>query len=318
MQATATMLSRNVMKAAALRPRRHRRRCSPALSVFAFSSTAKGDDASSEPPPISANVVQGPSLLHTSVSRPSPSLMILPGLRSLPFWTRYDASTGKNQIAYQDPTLTKIVDHLERHADVIRNEYIKVAPLLESDYKMDASNEHSLHKGKWDWHSYMTKGQIQGQFGQYFPHTTSILQELRQTPENGLPSWLLLEDIPFGYAFFSTLHANSSIGAHTSPMNLRWRIHLALDVPQDSAREDENTGLPLCGIRVGNQVRCWKEGTALVLDDAYNHEVWNNTNQKRVLFLLDIWHPDISLKERQDIVGMFKHAREQGWYSKSN
>ena len=240
--------------------------------------------------------------------------MFLPGLRSLPLWTRYDEKTGNNQVAYQDPTVTKVIEHLEANADVIRQEYEKVAPLLESDYKYD--NEHSLHKGTWDWHSYMTKGQIQGHFGQYFPKTTQILQSLRQTPDNGLPSWMLLEDIPFGYAFFSTLHAQSSIEAHTSPMNLRLRIHLALKTPQESARQDPKTGLPLCGIRCGTNVQCWTEGKALVLDDSYDHEVWNHTNEKRVLFLLDMWHPDVSLKERQDIVGMFKHAHEQGWYTK--
>jgi aspartate beta-hydroxylase len=94
------------------------------------------------------------------------------------------------------------------------------------------------------------------------------------------------------------------------------RIHLALKTPQESARQDPKTGLPLCGIRCGTTVQCWAEGKALVLDDSYDHEVWNHTNEKRVLFLLDIWHPDVSLKERQDIVGMFKHAHEQGWYTK--
>jgi hypothetical protein len=51
--------------------------------------------------PTMANVVQGPSLLLTSLHRPEPTLMMLPGLRSLPFWTN---STG--QVAYQDPQMT--------------------------------------------------------------------------------------------------------------------------------------------------------------------------------------------------------------------
>ena len=271
---------------------------------------------SGDPPPISANVVQGPSLLQTSVPRSSPSLMFLPGLRSLPFWTSYDASSDTNRIAYQDPTLTKVLHHLEANVDLIRDEYNRVAPTLESDYKHDAANEHSLHQGTWDWHSYMTKGQMQGHFGQYFPETTGVLQALRQTPDNGLPTWCLLEDIPFGYSFFSTLHPQSKIKAHVSPMNFRWRIHLPLEVPADAAEPDlENSELPRCGIRVGRQVQTWTNGKALVLDDSYEHEVWNNTETKRVLFLLDIWHPDISLQERKDIVGMFKHAQKQGWYN---
>jgi Aspartyl/Asparaginyl beta-hydroxylase len=269
----------------------------------------------SDKPPIAANVIQGPSLLQTSVPRSNPSLMFLPGLRSLPFWTSYDAKSDTNRIAYQDPTLTHVVSHLQANVEAIREEYCKVAPTLESDYKLDAANEHSLHKGQWDWHSYMTKGQMQGHFGQYFPETTKILQALRQTPDNGLPTRLLLEEIPFGYAFFSTLHPQSKIQAHVSPMNLRLRIHLPLEVPVNGAEEDSD-GMPKCGIRVANQVQTWTRDKALVLDDSYDHEVWNNTDHKRVLFLLDMWHPDISLKERMDIVGMFKHAHDQGWYGK--
>jgi Aspartyl/Asparaginyl beta-hydroxylase len=241
--------------------------------------------------------------------------MFLPGLRSLPFWTSYDSSSDTNRIAYQDPTLTKVVSHLEKQVDVIRQEYNRVAPLLQSDYKHDAANEHSLHQGTWDWHSYMTKGKIQGQFGQHFPETMQILQQLRQNENDGSPSWLLLENIPFGYAFFSTLHPHSNIKAHVSPMNLRYRIHLPLQVPPNATQLDNSKQqLPLCGIRVGNQVQTWTEGKALVLDDSYDHEVWNNTDHRRVLFLMDIWHPDISIKERKDIVGMFRHAQEQGWY----
>ena len=293
--------------------------------------------SSNQSPPIAANVIQGPSLLQTSVARSSPSLMFLPGLRSLPFWTSYDAASDTNRIAYQDPTLTKVVEHLETHIDTIRDEYHRVAPKLPSDYQHDASNEHTLHKGEWDWHSYMTKGQLDGHFGQYFPETTSILQALRQTPDNGVPTMCLLEDIPFGYAFFSTLHPHSKIQAHVSPMNLRWRIHLPLEVPDNAAEpnsESESSSsssssttatttttnnstktlLPRCGIRVGQQVQTWTRGKALVLDDSYEHEVWNDTDQTRVLLLLDMWHPDISIQERKDIVGMFRHAKEQGWY----
>jgi len=250
--------------------------------------------------------------------------MFLPGLRSLPFWSRYDAKSDTNRIAYQDPTLTKVVQHLEANVDLIREEYNRVASTLVSDYKHDAANEHSLHQGSWDWHSYLSKGQMQGHFGQYFPNTTRVLQELRQAPDTGLPTLCLLEDIPFGYGFFSTLHPHSSIKAHCSPMNFRWRIHLPLEIPDDADQlqskcmgegTDNTQQLPRCGIRVGQQVQTWTNGKALVLDDSYEHMVWNDTDSKRVLFLLDIWHPDISLKERKDIIGMFQYSQKQGWYN---
>ena len=251
---------------------------------------------SSEP---TTTVVQGPSLLKTSLDRPNPSLVQLPGLRSLPFWTQ---PMGKeNIVAYQDKQVSFCVEHLQNHWATLRDEYHRVAPQMPSDY--ERANDHlKLHDGTWDWHSYMLKGKIQGHFCAHFPETTSILQTLRD-------EGLLFEGLPFGYTFFSTLHPRSKIAPHTAPMNFRLRIHLPLSVPvvPDNAGDEH----PPCGIRVGPLIRTWKEGEALVLDDAYRHAVWNETDATRVLLLVDIWHPDVTMTERQEIVEMFAAAAEQ-------
>jgi hypothetical protein len=101
-------------------------------------------------------------LLRTPVARPSPSLLFLPGLRSLPFWTSPDNS----RIAYGDPVVSHVVNHLEKHANTIRNEYLskqqqgtKVPPT--NDYH---DHEKTLHEGKWEWFSYLKKGNVQGDF----------------------------------------------------------------------------------------------------------------------------------------------------------
>ena len=91
---------------------------------------------------------------------------------------------------------------------------------------------------------------------------------------------------------------------------MRLRIHLPLAVPTDSVTEG-STELK-CGIRVGPVVKPWTQDKALVLDDAYDHEVWNETDQTRVLLLVDIWHPDVTMVERQEIVGMFEQAKGDG------
>lgn len=135
----------------------------------------------------------------------------------------------------------------------------------------------------------------------------------------------MLFGTPFSFCFFSTLHGQSSIKAHSGPMNLRLRMHLPLIVPSKD-KDDSTTApppsrsesgsssqLPKTGIQVADQVREWYEGSAIVLDDSYVHEVWNNTDQSRVLFLLDLWHPDIKMEEREKIAKMFAHAREKGW-----
>jgi hypothetical protein len=73
-----------------------------------------------------ATVIKGPSLLTaTGIDRPSPSLFLLPGLRSLPFWTApYTDGNGQTIIAFQDPKVTSIVRHIESFTSQIREEYI--------------------------------------------------------------------------------------------------------------------------------------------------------------------------------------------------
>ena len=70
-----------------------------------------------------------------------------------------------------------------------------------------------------------------------------------------------------------------------------------------------------CGIRVGPIYRTWLPGHALLFDDSYNHEVWNHTNMKRVVLLVDLWHPDITQQERSDVIAMFHQAKEKGWWT---
>lgn len=246
---------------------------------------------------LASDIVKGPSLLRTSLHRPAPSLVFLPGLRSLPFWTQLDAENN-TRVAYQDPELQYAVQYLEENWSTIANEYNSFEDLLPpSDYSYKET-EHKLHIGQWDWHSFMLKGKVQHPFCQQFPQTATILQKLRH-------EGLLFAGTPFGYSFFSTLHPKSSIAAHSAPMNFRVRVHLPLLVPEMGS----------CGIRVGPITRTWSEGKALVLDDSYEHEVWNETESRRVILLVDLWHPDVTMQERKDIVDLFDHAQKQGWWS---
>ena len=121
---------------------------------------------------------------------------------------------------------------------------------------------------------------------------------------------------PFSFCFFSTLHGKSSIKAHSGPMNLRLRMHLPLVVPKKKPSTD-NTH-PAVGIRVADQQREWHEGSAIILDDSYVHEVWNESEEPRVLFLLDLWHPDVRNEEKEKITNMFDFARDKGWIGKKS
>jgi beta-hydroxylase len=48
-----------------------------------------------------------------------------------------------------------------------------------------------------------------------------------------------------------------------------------------------------CRIRVGNDVRAWREGKSLIFDDSNEHEVWNDCDAHRVVLFVDFVRPTI-------------------------
>ena len=83
-------------------------------------------------------------------------------------------------------------------------------------------------------------------------------------------------------AFFSILAPGKHIPAHRGAYNGVLRFHLGLIVPEPHER---------CRIRVGNEYRSWREGEALIFDDSFNHEVWNDTEGYRVVLFVDFPRP---------------------------
>jgi beta-hydroxylase len=93
----------------------------------------------------------------------------------------------------------------------------------------------------------------------------------------------LLARVPdLSNAFFSILSPGKHIPAHRGAYNGLLRLHLALKVPDPRER---------CRIRIGNEMRTWREGEALVFDDSFNHEVWNETDGVRVVLFVDFARP---------------------------
>lgn len=83
-------------------------------------------------------------------------------------------------------------------------------------------------------------------------------------------------------AMFSILSPRKHILDHRGPYKGVLRYHLGLIVPQDA---------PACRIRVGQDIRHWEEGKSLVFDDTVNHEVWNDTDETRVVLFVDVLRP---------------------------
>ncbi len=79
--------------------------------------------------------------------------------------------------------------------------------------------------------------------------------------------------------YFSILKPGTQISAHIGDTDAYYRFHFGLIIPE---------GLPGCGIQVGCEKRAWKENDFIVFNDIYKHTAWNNTNQLRVVLIIDV------------------------------
>lgn len=93
----------------------------------------------------------------------------------------------------------------------------------------------------------------------------------------------LLEKVPnLQTAMFSILAPGYHIPAHKGVTKGILRCHLGLIVPKDREK---------CRIRVDDVITPWKEGEIFVFDDTFEHEVWNDTDEERVILLFDFDRP---------------------------
>lgn len=83
-------------------------------------------------------------------------------------------------------------------------------------------------------------------------------------------------------AMFSILSPNKHILPHRGPYKGVLRYHLGLIVPTEKEA---------CRIRVGQDVRHWEQGRSLIFDDTFDHEVWNDTDEVRVVLFVDVLRP---------------------------
>ena len=110
------------------------------------------------------------------------------------------------------------------------------------------------------------------------PKTTAVLESL--------PLMRVADHAP--EILFSVLKPHTHIPPHTGVINGRLTVHLPLIVPEN------------CGaLRAGEEKRAWKEGECLIFDDSFVHEAWNESDNTRVVLILDAWNPHLSEAERE-------------------
>jgi aspartate beta-hydroxylase len=120
-----------------------------------------------------------------------------------------------------------------------------------------------------------------------FPKTAELVQSL--------PLATLPDRMPT--VFFSVLAPHAHIPPHTGVTNARAIVHLPLIVP------------PGCRFRVGGETRAWVEGEAFAFDDTIEHEAWNDSDERRVILILDTWNPYLTEEERALLLDFYSADR---------
>jgi ornithine lipid ester-linked acyl 2-hydroxylase len=87
-------------------------------------------------------------------------------------------------------------------------------------------------------------------------------------------------------AGFSRMVPGTHIRPHEGWVTTVYRAHLGLVIPEGD-----------CGLRVGSQIRPWREGELLVFDDTVEHEAWNRTSATRTVLLFDFLRPGRTMDE---------------------
>ena len=83
-------------------------------------------------------------------------------------------------------------------------------------------------------------------------------------------------------AMYSILLPHIHIPAHRGPYRGLLRLHIPLKIPANYQN---------CKIEVNNQIRCWEGNKCLIFDDGFIHQVWNNTEEIRVVLFIDFLRP---------------------------
>ncbi len=132
---------------------------------------------------------------------------------------------------------------------------------------------------KWSAYHFALMGKLYDEHRRACPKTASLLDQV--------PFPLVQNRSPA--ALFSILQPRTHIPAHNGAGNVRLLCHLPLILPGN------------CRFRVGNSVREWKMGEAMIFDDTIEHEAWNDSDQVRAVLIFDIWHPMLTAEERDFI-----------------
>ncbi|XP_058300586.1 aspartyl/asparaginyl beta-hydroxylase isoform X3 [Hylobates moloch] len=193
------------------------------------------------------------------------SLYNVNGLKAQPWWTPKE--TG----------YTELVKSLERNWKLIRDEGLAVMDKAKGLFLPE--DENLREKGDWSQFTLWQQGRRNENACKGAPKTCTLLEKFPETT-----------GCRRGQIKYSIMHPGTHVWPHTGPTNCRLRMHLGLVIPKEG-----------CKIRCASETKTWEEGKVLIFDDSFEHEVWQDASSFRLIFIVDVWHPELTPQQRHSL-----------------
>ena len=170
---------------------------------------------------------------------------------------------ARSQPVY-DPSEFSWAPDIAREFDAVRRELLEYSAASD----LETQPQNLTDSGRWNVLYFSVGGERVEATRHACPRTSAIIDSI---PGAGQA----------GQVYRLVLRGGTHIGKHFGPTRTKLRSHLGLVVP-DGAR-----------IRIGEETHEWQEGELLIFDDSFEHEVWNDSSNERVVLIVDFWHPDL-------------------------
>ncbi|XP_034776431.2 aspartyl/asparaginyl beta-hydroxylase isoform X5 [Acipenser ruthenus] len=172
---------------------------------------------------------------------------------------------------------TDLVKALERNWKTIRDEALGV---MDTERGLFIPEDENLReKGEWGQFTLWQQGKKNENSCRGVPKTCALLERFSEAT-----------GCKRGQIKYSVMQPGTHIWPHTGPTNCRLRMHLGLVIPSKG-----------CWIRCANDTRSWEEGKVLIFDDSFEHEVWQDADSYRLIFIVDVWHPELTPHQRRTL-----------------
>ncbi|XP_060569648.1 aspartyl/asparaginyl beta-hydroxylase-like [Ruditapes philippinarum] len=184
--------------------------------------------------------------------------------------------TGRPWWTPEQTTYKRYLTMLENNWKIIRDE-----GLAQLDQKTGAfipEEENLRETGDWKQFTLYQRGNKDENNCKRAPKTCALIDQIPEA-----------KGCTRGQVKFSVMHPGVHVWPHTGPTNCRLRAHLGLKIPEGPR------------IRVGDEIRTWKEGKFIIIDDSFEHEVWHDGTELRLILIVDFWHPEIPQNERRSL-----------------